>query len=99
MFNSTVLDSTRARGLAGGMQTRWVLLCCLTVLAGCSALPEAWQRPFDGAVAYPALVPLDPLLAQGAALAARSPVEEGTELTTRADELRRRAALLQAEPF
>jgi hypothetical protein len=89
-----MLDSDRAGGLARPMWIRLVFLLCLTCLGGCAGLPGV-SDTLTPRPAYPLLVPLGPLLAQGDAMTPRSAEIEGQNLAARAADLRRRAALLR----
>jgi hypothetical protein len=77
-------------------------LACLAMLAACGpSRPDLASRlsPEARAAAFPALVPLGPLLQRGDTVPPRSAAPAGQSLEARAAQLRRRAAELRAMPL
>jgi hypothetical protein len=74
---------------------RLILCLTLTALAGCTSFPEldSTQTPGVGQAAYPQLLPLETLLAENAE--ASTTPDTMDDVTSRADQLRARAARLR----
>jgi hypothetical protein len=77
----------------------FVCLACLAALVACGpSRPDLASRlsPEARSAAFPALVPLGPLLQRSEGLLPRAAAAEGESLEARAADLRRRAAALRA---